>query len=140
LSRDLGLALPGVAQTGAMIGCMPVSVLVIDDDPMFRVLARRILAGAGLTVIAEAESIASTIAILRHLRPAAALVDVNLPDGNGIALARELAALPWRPRVLLTSTDPDAASPDAVRSAGADGFVPKDELPNVPLERLLAAA
>jgi hypothetical protein len=42
--------------------------------------------------------------------------------------------------VVLTSTDPDAASPDDVRASGAGAFVPKDELPNAPLERLLAPA
>jgi hypothetical protein len=39
--------------------------------------------------------------------------------------------------VLLTSTDPDAATPDDVRQSGARGFVPKSELPNAPLEHLL---
>ena len=46
----------------------------------------------------------------------AALVDVDLPDGNGIALAHELTALPWRPRVVLTSVDAEAAGPDDVRA------------------------
>jgi hypothetical protein len=40
--------------------------------------------------------------------------------------------------VLLTSTDPDAASSDDVRRSGALGFVPKSELPNAPLAQLLA--
>ena len=66
-------------------------------------------------------------------------MDVNLPDRDGIALARELAALPWRPRVLLTSIDADAASLDDVRRSGASGFVHKADLPNTPLRRLLAA-
>jgi DNA-binding NarL/FixJ family response regulator len=73
-----------------------------------------------------------------ELRPAAMLVDVGLPDGNGIALAGELSALPWRPRVVLTSTDPDAVSPDELRRSGAGAFIAKDELPNAPLHRLLA--
>jgi DNA-binding NarL/FixJ family response regulator len=113
-------------------------VLVVDDDPDFRSLARRLLVGGGLAVIGEAESVATAIAAALELRPDGALVDVGLPDGDGIALARELSALPWRPRVVLTSTDPDAASPDDVRACGADAFVPKEELPNAPLSRLLA--
>jgi DNA-binding NarL/FixJ family response regulator len=123
-----------------MIAPMPGAVLVVDDDPVFRSLARRTLIAEGLVVVGEAGNVAEAMAAAHALRPDAVLVDVGLPDGNGIALARELTALPWRPRVVLTSTDPDAASPDDVRTSGAGAFVPKDELPNAPLGRLLAPA
>jgi DNA-binding NarL/FixJ family response regulator len=66
-------------------------------------------------------------------------VDVGLPDGDGVTLARALTELPWRPRVLLTSSDPDAATANDVRRSGAHGFVPKSELPDAPLEQLLAS-
>jgi DNA-binding NarL/FixJ family response regulator len=65
------------------------------------------------------------------------LVDVELPDGNGVALARELVALPWQPRVVLTSIDGDAANDGDVRRVGAIAFVNKADLPNAPLARLL---
>ena len=65
------------------------------------------------------------------------LVDVELPDGDGIALARELAALAWRPRVVLTSIDTEIATIEEVRHAGARAFVPKADLPNAPLAQLL---
>ena len=74
-----------------------VSVLVVDDDAIFRALARRMLGDCGLAVVGEAETVAAGMAAASELRPDAALVDVGLPDGDGIALARELAALPWRP-------------------------------------------
>jgi DNA-binding NarL/FixJ family response regulator len=64
---------------------------------------------------------------------------VGLPDGDGITLARKLTALPWRPRVVLTSIDADAASPQEVRRSGAHGFAPKDELPNAGLRLLLGS-
>jgi DNA-binding NarL/FixJ family response regulator len=113
------------------------SVLVIDDDAAFRDLVRRMISAEGLVVVGEADSVATAIAAAHELRPDAALVDVGLPDGDGIALARELASLPWRPHIVLTSTDPDAASPDDVRRSGAHAFVAKDQLPNVQLRRLL---
>jgi CheY-like chemotaxis protein len=118
---------------------MAPSVLVVDDDPVFRDLARRVLAAEGLTVVAEAESVASAIDAAHSVRPDAVLVDVGLPDGDGITLARRLSSLPWRPRIVLTSTDPDAASAEDLRRSGADAFVAKHELPNAPLERLLAS-
>jgi DNA-binding NarL/FixJ family response regulator len=112
-------------------------VLVVDDDPAFRGLARRLLVASGLVVGGEAGNVATAIAVAHEVRPDAALVDVGLPDGDGIALAGRLSALPWRPRVILTSTDADAASAEDVRRCGAGGFVPKDQLPNVALGSLL---
>lgn len=119
---------------------MAGSVLIVDDDPIFRGLARRMIVAAGLEVVAEAATVAAALAVAGRMRPDAALVDVGLPDGDGVALARELSALPWRPRVVLTSTDADAATPDDVRSSGAGAFVPKDALPNAPLASLLEQA
>jgi DNA-binding NarL/FixJ family response regulator len=98
------------------------------------------LTASGIFVIGEADSVATAIAAAHDLRPGGALVDVGLPDGDGIALARELSALPWRPHVVLTSTDPDAASPADVRRCSAHAFFPKDQLPNSPLNSLLAPA
>ena len=116
---------------------MPSSVLVVDDDPVFRDLARRLLAAEGLVVVAEAESLETALEVAYAVRPAAALVDVGLPDGDGLTLARRLSALPWRPRIVLTSADPEAASAEDLRRSGAGAFVAKHELPDAPLERLL---
>jgi DNA-binding NarL/FixJ family response regulator len=121
-----------------MIGVMTFCVLVVDDDPDFRGLAARIIAADGTVVVGEAGTVATAIEQALLLKPAGALVDVGLPDGDGITLACELSALPWQPRIVLTSTDPDAASSEDVRRCGAEAFVPKDELPNAPLHRLLA--
>jgi DNA-binding NarL/FixJ family response regulator len=118
---------------------MARSVLVVDDDPAFRALAKRMLIAAGLEVIGEAGTVAEAITEAKTTRPDAALVDVDLPDGNGIALAGELTTLPWRPRVVLTSVDADAAGPDDVRRSGASAFVRKADLPNGRLPGLLGA-
>ena len=124
-----------MTDSGEMIADMP-GVLVVDDDPAFRGLARRLLTAKGLVVVGEADGVATALTAARSLRPDGALVDMRLGDGDGITLARELHALPWRPRVILTSTYPDAASADDVRRCGADGFFPKDQLPDAPLELL----
>jgi CheY-like chemotaxis protein len=113
------------------------SVLVVDDDAAFRKLAARMLNSLGLSVAGEAASVAEAIATANDVKPDAALVDVWLPDGDGIALARKLAALPWRPRVILTSSDPDAANANDINRSGADAFVPKDRLPNSVLRHLV---
>jgi DNA-binding NarL/FixJ family response regulator len=117
---------------------MPPTVLVVDDDGDFRVLAVRMLVGMGLDVVGEADTLDSGFAAASRLRPECALIDVNLPDGNGVDLAERLVALPWRPRVVLTSSDPDATSDAAVRRLGAVGFIAKDELPTGALGTMLA--
>jgi CheY-like chemotaxis protein len=116
---------------------MARSVLVIDDDAAFRGLARRMLTESGFLVAGEAGSAAAGSAEAAKVKPDAILLDVMLPDGDGLALARELAALPWGPRVLLTSSSVDTADRDDVDGSGAVAFVPKQELPDAPLERLL---
>jgi DNA-binding NarL/FixJ family response regulator len=112
------------------------SVVLIDDDPTFRELARRVLSATGFSVVGEGDSVATGLAAAVALQPEALLVDVGLPDGDGIDLARQLVALPWQPLVVLTSVDPDAASADDVRRSGANGFAPKDQLPGAGLELL----
>lgn len=119
---------------------MSFSVLVVDDDLAFRGLATRMLVAMGLEVIAEAGTCAAAEAAAAQLRPDAALVDVGLPDGDGVALAERLAALPWSPRVVLTSSDRDASSPSAARGVGAMGFVAKDDLLSGTLRALLVGA
>jgi DNA-binding NarL/FixJ family response regulator len=117
---------------------MHTSVLIVDDDPAFRGLVVRMLETMGFAIIEEAGTVAAATSMAAQLRPDAALVDVGLPDGDGITLARGLAALPWRPRVVLTSSDRDATTPEGARAVGAAGFIPKEELPDGSLRRLFA--
>jgi DNA-binding NarL/FixJ family response regulator len=113
-------------------------VLIVDDDPAFLALAERVLDGLGIAVVATAEDPAGAIAAANATRPDAALVDVGLPDCEGIDLAYELAALPWRPRVVLTSSDQDAVGAiDTRDGAPRPPFLPKEELLNGRLHRLL---
>lgn len=114
-----------------------LSVLLIDDDPTFRTLARRVLSLGGLEIVGEADCARDGVAAADTLRPDAILVDVGLPDADGVTVARELAALPWAPRVLLTSVDADATTPAVARDCGALGFVPKHELPGTGLGLLV---
>jgi DNA-binding NarL/FixJ family response regulator len=122
-----------------MIVDMDRSILVVDDDPAFRELAGRLLADAGIKVAVQADSAEEAISTAKETKPDAVLLDVDLPDRDGIALAEELTALPWHPRVVLTSVDPDAAGPDDVRRSGALAFLSKDKLANGTLLRLLGS-
>jgi CheY-like chemotaxis protein len=120
-----------------MIGAVTGSVLVVDDDPEFRQLAGRLLAAGGLTVVGEADSVAAALVAAARLQPAAILLDVELPDGDGVTLARELSALPWHPRIVLTSIDGEITTCEEAHRAGARAFLKKADLPGAPLARLL---
>jgi CheY-like chemotaxis protein len=110
---------------------MVSSVLVVDDDPDFLALATRILEEMGVEEISTAASAATAITAAGASRPQAALVDIGLPDRDGLDVARQLAALPWSPRVVLTSTDMDPGATESLP------FLPKEELTDGALRKLL---
>jgi DNA-binding NarL/FixJ family response regulator len=119
------------------VSAVPPSVLIVDDDVAFRDLIRRLLTVQGLSVVGDVGTVAEALAAAESLRPDAVLVDVGLPDGDGIALGGRLSRMDWSPRVVLTSTDPAAADGTATSRSGAVGFLPKDELAGDALRHML---
>ena len=116
------------------------SVLIVDDDRTFLSLAARILTQAGLEVVATAEDAARAVSAANATKPDAALVDVGLPDREGVDLAYELAGLPWGPRVVLTSTDSDAGfALDVSDGRPRLPFIAKQDLANGGLPSLLTS-
>ena len=112
---------------------MPARILIVDDDPDFRQSAGRLLSDRGYDVVGAAGSVEQARAAVGDARPDAVLLDVNLPDGDGIAFARELTAADRRLRVLLTSSDGGAAPRRLVERSGAAGFLAKVDLAAVDL-------
>jgi DNA-binding NarL/FixJ family response regulator len=112
---------------------MPRTVLVVDDSPAFRTSARMLLQARGYAVVGVAEDVASGLAMIAQLRPDCVLMDVNLPDGNGVSAA---AQIDGDTAVVLVSTLDESAIGD-VRASGARGFVPKSELASPRLVELL---
>jgi len=135
----MGVCLTAAGREPDIILLMAVSVLVVDDDATFRRLARRLLAANGLGVVAEAGSVAEALVTAMEARPNAALVDVELPDGDGFELAGQLTTLPWRPRVVVTSVQSNGSFSGEARRRGAEAFVLKADLPRAPLATLFAA-
>ena len=118
---------------------MPIRVLIVDDDPSFRKTADELLRARGLTVAGEAADHGEAVAAVRDLHPDGVLVDVHLTDVDGFEVAGELSAGGEGPRVLLTSSDREAATEELAGRCGAVGFVPKTELVSADLERYFSA-
>lgn len=107
---------------------MAHTVLIVDDHPSFRRLARRLLEDAGFEVVGEAADGASAVAAARARKPDAVLLDVVLPDMSGFDASRQLAGLRPRPIVVLTSSRSRADLGPGIGAAGADAFVAKADL------------
>jgi len=104
-----------------------VTVFLVDDHEVVRRgLIDLLGADPELDVIGEAGTVADAMARIPALRPDVAVLDVRLPDGNGIELCRDLLSrLPDLRCLMLTSFTSDEAMLDAIL-AGASGYVVKD--------------
>ncbi len=116
---------------------MLTSVLIVDDDRAFGCLAAEILTDRGYLVVGQAATIAEALVQCARLDPGALLIDVRLPDGDGVRLADVLGTRPDPPIVILTSTDRTAVSPERLLASGARGFVPKTHIAQVNLDLYL---
>ncbi|RKQ91316.1 response regulator receiver domain-containing protein [Solirubrobacter pauli] len=112
---------------------MPRSVLVVDDSAAFRATARVLLSARGYEVVGVADSVAGGLAAARELRPDCVLLDVNLPDGDGLSAA---GAFGDAAVVVVSTLDADELG-DALAGSGARGFVGKAELASPRLVELL---
>jgi DNA-binding NarL/FixJ family response regulator len=104
------------------------TVLIVDDDVPFSRAAAELLADRGFTVVGYAGTAEEAIVACGRLDPDAVLLDVRLPDANGVSLVAALRAVPRPPAIVLTSSDPAAVTPEQLRVTGASGFVPKSRL------------
>ena len=119
---------------------MTPTVLVVDDDPAFRRVVVRLLTMRGFDVVADVADGESALAAVRRLRPDGVLLDVNLPDRDGLSVTRELTARSGGPSIVLTSMDA-LGDPEATLAAcGALAFVAKERLVETDLLRLFSPA
>jgi DNA-binding NarL/FixJ family response regulator len=114
-----------------------MKVLIVDDHAGFRATARRMLESDGFDVVGEAETCAGAVEASERLSPDLVLLDVQLPDGDGVSTASRIGGRPAAPAVVLTSSRPreDLGPLD---DSGARGFVPKDELSAAAIRNLLS--
>lgn len=117
--------------------CMS-SVLIVDDHDTFRVLARAVLEASGYTVAGEAADGESALRAAAEVDPDIVLLDIQLPDIDGFAVAERLAQLPSAPAVVLVSTRDEDAYRERLSDARALGFVNKSDFSGRALAALVA--
>ncbi len=117
-------------------------MLLVDDDALVRAGLRMILSSAeDLEVVGEADDGARAVAAVREHRPDVVLMDIRMPEMDGITATAALRRLDTPPQVIvLTTFQADEQVMSALR-AGADGFLLKDTPPAeiVTAVRLVAA-
>jgi len=103
-----------------------IRVFLLDDHEIVRRGVRDLLeTEPDITVVGEAGTAAAALARIPALAPDVAVLDVRLPDGDGVSLCREIrSAMPQLACLMLTSFSGDDALFDAIM-AGASGFVMK---------------
>jgi DNA-binding NarL/FixJ family response regulator len=112
-------------------------VLVVDDHAGFRSCVRVLLESEGFDVVGEAADGESAVALTTELAPDLVLLDIQLPDLDGFAVAeRLLAGDPGLQIVLVSSRDRSSYGP-LIEQSGARGFVPKGDLSGATLARAL---
>lgn len=126
----------GAAADAAARTAPPRTFLLVEDEAPNRALARAVLsrateAGIRDARLLEASNLATARSILASEPVALVLLDVRLPDGSGLDLARELRGQhrPDRPRVLILSASVLPSERDAALASGADGFLAKPYRP-----------
>jgi DNA-binding NarL/FixJ family response regulator len=113
------------------------TVLIVDDHEPFRDSASALLGAEGFEVVGGVGDGAAALAAVERLRPEVVLLDVQLPDLDGFAVAERLAALSSPPRVVLISSRDASAYGPRVRAAAARGFLAKRELSGASLAALV---
>jgi DNA-binding NarL/FixJ family response regulator len=125
---------------GATICEVAATVVIVDDHPSFRRMARRLLEDAGLAVVDEAGDGASALTAVQTRRPDVVLLDVLLPDTTGFELADTLAEGRHHPTVILTSSRSASDFGVAVVRSSVRGFIPKSDLSGPALLALVDGA
>ena len=116
---------------------MRPTVLIVDDHAAFRASARALLQAEGFEVVGEAGDGAGALAAVAVLRPEIVLLDIQLPDLDGLAVAERLATIPNAPAVVLISSRDAATYGPRLQGSLARGCISKSGLSGEALAALV---
>ena len=112
-------------------------VLIVDDHAPFRSIARQVLAADGFLVVGEAADGAEAIHACGELHPDLVLLDVQLPDIDGFAVATVLTTRMHPPTVVLVSSRSRTDYGSRIDDCRARGYIAKAELSGDAVRRLV---
>jgi CheY-like chemotaxis protein len=114
------------------------TVLIVDDHAEFRASASELLEAEGFDVVGSADDAARAVELALRLRPQVVLLDVQLPDRDGFAVAAQLAQEAQPPQVVLISSREAVAYGRRVADAPVRGFIAKRDLTGAALAALVS--
>ena len=115
-ARDTGVAMK------------PIEVLLVDDEPQVLLgLRMRLGLEADIRVVGEAADGATAVELASQLTPDVVLMDVNLPNVDGITATRQLTALAPQLAVVILTLHDDQQTVELALAAGAAAFVAKQQ-------------
>lgn len=106
-----------------------VRILIVDDEIFFRQVLRAVLEKIGFTVVGEAADGGEAVQQYRALRPHIVIMDIYMPDMNGIQATKEMLAVDKNARVLVASASDFDCDTQAALDAGAKGILKKPFVP-----------
>jgi DNA-binding NarL/FixJ family response regulator len=111
---------------------MEVTVLIVDDNAQLRALMQEIVAEASsLQVVGEAADGAEAMQLVQALRPAIVLLDLIMPQVNGLEVLRWIKVEHPETKVIIVTVHDEDAYRQAAETSGADAFLLKKTLGTV---------
>src|SRR4051812_39377033 len=106
-----------------------IRVLIVDDEIFFRKVLRDVLTKIGFTVAGEAADGREAIEQFRTLQPHVVMMDIYMPDMNGIDATKEMLAISKNARVIICSASDAEYDTQAALDAGAKAILQKPFVP-----------
>jgi DNA-binding NarL/FixJ family response regulator len=106
----------------------PIRVFLADDNKRFLEVTTQFLVQASLTVVGQARTGRGAVSKVAQLKPDLVLMDISMPDMNGLEATRHIKAQPHPPRVIILTLHDIPAYVDEARAMGADHLVTKAEM------------
>ena len=125
-TADTGLAAESAEYGTSRASITPLRLMLVDDHVLFRHGLTRLLdAQPDFKVVGEASTMQEAIALARERQPDIVLMDISLPDGNGIQATHAIVAERPRTKIVFLTVHEDDESLFAAIRAGGIGYLPK---------------